>query len=412
MSGYRLAIGYKLLLVVSLALLLGLLPIFLFSKPASGAGTLPTTDFRQSRVVSNLAAPTAMAFAPDGRLFVAEQGGKLRVIKDGQLLPTPFLDVSGKVNAAGERGLLGVAFHPDFGLNSGGPDYVYVYYTATDGSVHNRVSRFTASAANGDVAQDGSEMPVFELPPLSATNHNGGAIHFGTDGKLYVAVGENARPAEAQSLNSLLGKMLRINKEPNSIPTDNPFDAYTKGNNRAIWATGLRNPYSFDVQPDTGRIFINDVGQTTFEEINEGKAGANYGWPVYEGPIRYQAPKKKKKGHHKKKRRHKRPAAPFYNSPLHAYSHSVGCAITGGAFYNPQTRQFPPDYIDDYFFADFCGGWIRKYDPATGQVSTFKSGSGELPVDLKVSKQGELYFLARATRSVEKITYTPPPGTP
>jgi glucose/arabinose dehydrogenase len=200
--------------------------------------------------------------------------------------------------------------------------------------------------------------------------------------------------------------MLSINKEPNSIPTDNPFDAYTTGNNKAIWATGLRNPYSFDVQPNTGRIFINDVGQTTFEEINEGKARANYGWPVYEGPITYQAPKKKKKGHHKKKRRHKRPAAPFCNSPLYAYSHTAGnCAITGGGFYNPQTSPFPADYTGDYFFADFYGGWIARYDPATGQVSPFKSGSGGFPVDLKVSEDGELYFLARATGSVEKISY-------
>jgi glucose/arabinose dehydrogenase len=413
MSGYRLAIGYKLLVVVSLALLLGLLPIFLFSKPASGADTLPPGFTQTSFAGGNsnpLAYPTAMDFAPGGKLFVAEQAGTMQVVDtDGTLQDPSFLDISSKVNAVGERGLLGVAFDPDFDPTFATADdnYVYVYYTTVDTSVHNRVSRYAASLDSGNVVA-GTEEIIFELPPLSATNHNGGAIHFGTDGKLYVAVGENARPAEAQSLNSLLGKMLRINKEPNSIPTDNPFDAYTTGNNKAIWATGLRNPYSFDVQPNTGRIFINDVGQTTFEEINEGKAGANYGWPVYEGPIRYQAPKKKKKGHHKKKRRHKRPAAPFYNSPLYAYSHTAGnCAITGGAFYNPQTSQFPADYIGDYFFADFCGSWIARYDPATGQVSPFKSGSGGFPVDLKVSEDGELYFLARATGSVEKISYAP-----
>jgi hypothetical protein len=125
------------------------------------------------------------------------------------------------------------------------------------------------------------------LPPLSATNHNGGAIHFGQgegeENKLYVAVGEDARPSAAQALNSLLGKMLRINKEPNSIPTDNPFCTQTTGNSRAIWALGLRNPYSFDVQPETGRTFINDVEQRVWEEINDGVPGVDYWWPLYEG---------------------------------------------------------------------------------------------------------------------------------
>src|SRR5215210_53060 len=125
MSGYRLAVGYKLLSVISLALLLGLLPIFLFSKPASGAGTLPS-GFAQTRFAEGLTAPTAMDFAPDGRLFVAEQGGTMQVVDtDGTLQDPPFLDISSKVNAAGERGLLGVAFDPDFDLNSAGPDYVY-----------------------------------------------------------------------------------------------------------------------------------------------------------------------------------------------------------------------------------------------------------------------------------------------
>jgi glucose/arabinose dehydrogenase len=351
-----------------------------------------------------------MAFAPDGRLFVAEQGGKLRVIKDGQLLPTPFLDVSNKISAIGERGLLGIAFDPEFASNN----YVYVYYTATDGGVHNRVSRFTASANNEDKAEDVSEETIFELPPLSATNHNGGAIHFGTDGKLYVAVGENARPAEAQSLNSLLGKMLRINKEPNSIPTDNPFYTQTTGNNRAIWALGLRNPYSFDVQPDTGRIFINDVGQKTWEEINEGIAGTNYGWPTYEGPVgsyTYKVPGKKKR-HHKRRHRTRTGYYPYTGPLLYAYTHSSGCAITGGAFYNPPSQAnspFPVDYLGDYFFADFCGGWIQRYDTATDTATIFASGAGEFPVDLKVGSEGDLFFLARDPGSVEKISYTPTP---
>ncbi len=158
--------------------------------------------------------------------------------------------------------------------------YVYVYYTATTPTVHNRISRFTA---NGDVAVTGSEVIIFDLDNLSsATNHNGGALGFGADGKLYAAVGENANPTNAQSLANLHGKILRINKD-GSIPTDNPFYTAATGKNRAIWALGLRNPFTFAFHPSDGRLFINDVGGGAAEEINEGVAGANYGWPETEG---------------------------------------------------------------------------------------------------------------------------------
>ena len=350
-----------------------------------------------------------MAFSPDGCLFVAQQAGTMQVANtDGTLQDPPFLDISSKVNAAGERGLLGVAFDPDFDPTFATTDnnYVYVYYTTVD----NRVSRFPASLDNGNVVA-GTEEVIFELPPLSATNHNGGAIHFGQgegeEDKLYVAVGENARPSAAQSLSTTLGKMLRINKD-GSIPTDNPFNAMTTGNNQAIWALGLRNPYSFDVQSETGRIFINDVGQKVWEEINDGVPGANYGWPVYEGPRRY-APVRKKGEHRHKKRRG------YYGYPLlYAYTRGSGCAITGGTFYNPPSdanSPFPDDYLGDYFFADFCRGCIARYDATTDTATSFASGAGEGPVDLKVSEDGELYFLARFTGSVEKISYTPAPPT-
>jgi glucose/arabinose dehydrogenase len=218
--------------------------------------------FVESVVASGLSAPTAMEIAPDGRIFVAEQGGRLRVIKNGDLLPTPF--VSLPVNASGERGLLGVALDPDFALNQ----YLYVYYTTAASPIHNRVSRFVA---NGDVAVPGSETVLLELEQLNATNHNGGAIHFGLDGKLYVGVGDNAVGSNSQSLDNRLGKILRINPD-GTIPDDNPFPAAT-GLNQAIWAIGLRNPFTFAVNRETGRIFINDVGQNTWEEINDGIAG-------------------------------------------------------------------------------------------------------------------------------------------
>src|SRR5262245_55724051 len=250
-----------------LVLMLG--AVFAAGWVTASAATLPA-GFSESIVASGISSPTAMAFAPDGRLFVCQQGGALRVIKNGTLLATPFLTVT--TDSAGERGLLGVTFDPNFANNQ----WVYIYYTVPGSPAHNRVSRFTAV---GDVAASGSETIVLELNNLSsAQNHNGGALHFGLDGKLYIAVGENANSANAKTLSNLLGKILRI-EASGAIPTDNPFFNVASGNNRAIWALGLRNPFTFGIQPGTGRMFINDVGQNTWEEVDEGIPGANYGWP-------------------------------------------------------------------------------------------------------------------------------------
>jgi glucose/arabinose dehydrogenase len=351
-----------------------LLALGVAARTPAAAATLPA-GFTEAQIATGLASPTAMQLAPDGRLFVCEQGGRLRVIRDGVLLPAPFVTLT--VNASGERGLLGVAFDPAFQLNQ----YVYVYYTATTPTVHNRISRFTA---NGDVAQPGSEVVILDLDNLSgATNHNGGALAFGPDGKLYAAVGENANSANAQTLANLLGKMLRLNSD-GSIPTDNPFFATATGRNRAIWALGLRNPFTFAFDPNGPAMFINDVGQNTWEEINDGQAGANYGWPTTEGQT----------------------SDPRFVSPRYAYNHSGGgCAITGGAFYSPLNARFPADYAGDYFFADFCGGWIRRLDPNAGNtVTNFASGIVS-PVDMKVSDDGFLYYLARGSGATTGVVF-------
>jgi glucose/arabinose dehydrogenase len=339
------------------------------------AATLPN-GFSETLIANGLSSPTAMDFAPDGRLFVCLQGGQLRVIKNGVLLPAPFLTVT--VNSSGERGLLGLAFDPNFATNN----FIYVYYTATSPTVHNRVSRFTA---NGDVAVASSEMPILDLENLSATNHNGGAIHFGPDGKLYVAVGENANSANSQTLGNRLGKVLRINSD-GSIPNDNPFFNTASGVNRSIWALGLRNPFTFAFQPGTGRLFINDVGQNTWEEINDGIAGSNYGWPTTEGPT----------------------TNPNFRSPLFSYGHgstsTTGCAIVGGGFYNPAVAQFPPSFTGKYFFADLCTGWIRVFDPSNNTAADFASGIGS-PVDLKVAADGSLYYLSIGSAAVFRIRF-------
>jgi glucose/arabinose dehydrogenase len=350
------------------------------------AATLPA-NFTETQFASGLSNPTAMTFAPDGRLFVCQQTGQLRVVKNGSLLATPFVSLT--VDSNGERGLLGVAFDPNFATNN----FVYVYYTSPTPSVHNRVSRFTA---NGDVAAAGSEVVIFELNNLSsATNHNGGAIHFGPDGLLYIAVGENANGANSQSIGNLLGKILRINSD-GTIPTTNPTSfpgiaGSPSGNNRAIWSVGLRNPYTFTFQPGSGRMFINDVGQSTWEEINDGIAGSNYGWSNCEGNCS--------------------PANSNYRDPLFQYGHgssaTTGCAITGGAFYNPTTVNFPNDYVSKYFFAEFCTGWIRRFDPATNSSIPFASGISN-PVDLIVTADGSLYYLARGTGSVFRVRYNGP----
>jgi glucose/arabinose dehydrogenase len=185
--------------------------------------------------------------------------------------------------------------------------------------------------------------------------------------------------------------LLRINKN-GTIPTNNPFYSTASDNNRTIWALRLRNPFKFAIQPVTGTttspIYINDVGEDTWEEINKLQKGANFDWPVHEGAA----------------------IDPPDVVPIFIYGHdgdpaTTGCSITGGTFYNLMTVLFPPEYEGDYFFADFCIGWIRTYDPSTGAASGFATGL-ERPIDLEVSKAGQLYYLARGSAaSVGKIEY-------
>jgi glucose/arabinose dehydrogenase len=363
-------------------LLLGLLIAACWPALRGRAATGLPQGFQDANVVSGLSRPTAMQFAPDGRLFVAQQDGQLRVIKNGVLLSTPFVSLT--VNSSGERGLLGVAFDPDFVNNR----FVYLFYTATTPTIHNRISRFTA---NGDVAAAGSEVVLLDFETLNATNHNGGALHFGVDGKLYAAHGENASRNNSQSLTNLLGKIIRMNPVPDptaQVPTDNPFFSSATGKNRLIWVLGLRNPFTFTIQPGTGLTYINDVGEVTWEEIDEARAGRNFGWPATEGAFNASS-------------------FPQFTNPVYSYRHSgstpSGCAITGGAFYNPPVPTFPASYIGKYFFADYCSGWIYVLDPASPATVTQFATAVSSPVDLKIGPDGALYYLARGAGSVGKI---------
>ena len=277
-----------------------LVPVLLPAVPAQAA--TPPPGHTDRTVVSGLNNPTAMAVAPDGRVFIAEQGGAVRIVKNGALLPNAFVNLT--VDSSGERGAIGITLHPNFPS----APYLYVHYTVP--GAHNRVSRFTIS---GDQFVGGSELPILDLPTLSgATNHNGGGIHFGLDGQLYVGVGDNANSALAQQIASPFGKILRITST-GAVPGDNPFVG-VGGADPRIYALGFRNPFAFAVDPMTGVIYVNDVGSSgagVREEINWLFGGANYGWPIVEG---------------------------FSDdnrlvTPLHAYDHSDGsCAVTGGVF--------------------------------------------------------------------------------
>lgn len=353
--------------------------LLLTSGIAGKAETLPK-GFNQVLVATGINSPTVMSFSPDGRLFVAEQTGALRIIKNGTLLSQPFITLT--VNSRGERGLLGIAFDPNFKTNK----YIYLYYTDSSGS-NNRISRFTA---NGDVAVPKSEVLVLNLSPLSrAVNHNGGNMLFGKDGKLYVGVGDNANSDNAQNLDTYMGKVLRINPD-GSAPADNPFTTGSEERKR-IWAYGMRNPYTLAVQPVTGRILVNDVGQDMWEEINDCTTGGhNYGWPLVEGMD----------------------STLTYTNPVYVYGHGegseTGCAISGGTFFNPSKTNYPSSYTGKYFFLDFCSRWINvlslKSNPP--KSSSFASSVPRYPVGMATGPDGNLYFLSRVIGAVYKITYT------
>jgi glucose/arabinose dehydrogenase len=341
--------------------------------------------------IAEVNAATRMAFAPDGRIFVAELGGRVRVIKNGVLLSAPFVTVT-VAGGGSERGLEGIVLDPNFATNH----HVYLYYSAPTPTIHSRLTRFTA---NGDVAAAGSEKIILEFDTQTSGLHNGGAMKFWNDGTLFIGTGDNETPSNSQDLSNLFGKVLRIDVrsddfpgDPNrnySIPGNNPFRT-TTGARPEIWAYGLRNPWSMGIQTGTNRIFINDVGSHLFEEINEGHAGRNYGWPLTEGSTNN----------------------PDFCSPFFTYNRNngfpIGCAIIGGAFYNPSVQKFPGQYLGKYFFADYCNWWIDLLDTTTGTATAFATGLGNMS-GIDVGPDGNLYYLQidliAGTSTVNRISY-------
>lgn len=332
-------------------------------EPLEGRGlfaaTLPA-GFSETILATGLNQPTSLVQLPDGRLLVSQKTGAIRVIRNGTLLTTPALTLS--VDSNKERGLLSVEADPNFTVNR----YIYVNYFPA-GSNGGRISRFTLDA---DTATLGSETVLLDLDPQAESmSHAAGAIHFGRDGKLYIATGDNQNPANAQSLATTHGKLLRVNAD-GSIPTDNPFYNILEGKYRAIYSYGLRNPFTFAVDSISGKIFLNDVGEKSFEEIDLARSGANFGWPNSEGPTEN----------------------PDYDTPFYSYpplAVGVGVSITGGAFYTAVAQQFPASYSGGYFFGDYVQGTITSLDLASKTATPFASGMGKM-IDLDVAPDGTL----------------------
>jgi glucose/arabinose dehydrogenase len=323
---------------------------------------------------------TTMTFASDGRLFVSEKQGSVRIVQNGVLLSRPYLTVA--TNTDGEKGLKSLVFDPAYASNR----YVYVYYTDAT-TLLNKVSRFTTRSDDPGLADPASEV-VLVSGIASGIFHSGGALAFGADGKLYISTGDASYSPNGQNLGNLNGKILRINRD-GTIPSDNPFVGQS-GKRAEIWAYGLRNPYTFAFNAG-GRLFINDVGNATWEEINEGARGANYGWPTCEGACN----------------------TPGFVDPIYAYNHAdgPGKSITGAVFY--YGSMFPAGYSGDYFFGDYVGNYIKRYDVETGQVSTFATDT-LYPVDLDIGPDGALYYLSVENREIHRIAYgnSPPPPPP
>lgn len=345
------------------------------------AQTLPA-GFSRVKVAS-LDMGTAMAFAPDGRLFVCRKDGIVRIIKNGSLLATPFLTLT--VAQDGERGISGICFDPGFASNK----YIYIYYTATTPTIHNRLSRFTA---NGDVVQSGSELVLLDFETVNTVYHNGGGMGFGADGKLYLAIGEDNSPNNAQNLATHKGKLLRLNAN-GTTPTDNPYYSSSNPITRRIWCLGLRNPYTMAIHPGTGKIYVNNVGADAYEEVHDATApGQNFGWPAVEGFS----------------------SNPAYTNPIFAYPHEStgqkGCCIAGGCFFNPVSTNYPAQYIGKYFYHDFCNGWMYYFTPGTPATGNTFFGSGLVTQNLalQVGPDGNLYYINRYNTSagIWKIIYT------
>jgi len=353
-------------------------------QPTPPTAPPPDTTLAVRPIVSGLASPLFLTAPPgDPRLFVVEQGGTVRVVENGQLVPMPFLDVSARITSGGERGLLGLAFHPDYARNG----FLYVNYTDAAGDT--RVERYTVSA-DRNRADPASATLVITVPQPFA-NHNGGMTAFGPDGRLYVGMGDGGSGGDpqgnAQNPATLLGKMLRLDVDagaPYAIPPDNPL-AGRQGARGEIWALGLRNPWRFSFDRAAGRLYVADVGQNRLEEVSVAgvsEAGVNYGWNVTEGSECYNAETCDRSA---------------FRLPALEYSRDAGCSITGGYVYRGSNPALA-GVRGHYFYSDFCSGWLRSFRLADGGAVVDRRewpvGSLGNVLSFGEDARGELYILS------------------
>ncbi len=352
--------------------------------PSDGGPPAGEVSIRLQQVVNGLQSPVFLtAPANDTRLFIVEQPGRIRIVQNGTLLPTPFLDITSRVSAGGERGLLSMAFHPGYAANG----TFFVNFTDTGGDT--RIERFRVSADPNRADPASAELVLTVAQPFG--NHNGGLAAFGPDGKLYIGMGDGGGGGDPQDAGQdplrLLGKMLRIDVDgarPYAIPADNPYAGRTD-RRPEIWAMGLRNPWRFSWDRTANLLFVADVGQNRLEEINAvpaAQGGLNYGWDEMEGSDCFE------------------PSTGCDHTgkvlPVSEYTHSDGCSITGGYVYRGQDI---PGLRGHYFYADYCEGWIRSFRVESGAATDPRSWELENVGNVSSfgeDARGELYVISHA----------------
>ena len=344
----------------------------------------PPLQLRFAAVASGLVLPTFLASPPGGTdIYVVELPGRIRKLVNG-VPQAPVLDISARVSSGGERGMLSLAFDPQFATNGN----VFVCFTDTNGDI--AIERVTFPLPGAVQAPESTAVRVLTIPHRTFGNHNGGQLQFGIDGMLYLGTGDGGGAgdpfASGQNLDTLLGKIVRIDVSalPYKVPADNPF-AGQAGNRPEIWAYGLRNPWRFSFDNTTGSLYIADVGQNSREEVNAvaaGASGLNYGWNIWEGSICF-------------------PSGAACNPagvtmPLIDYDHGDGCSVTGGYVYRGSAL---PEVAGRYFYSDFCGGWLRSFFVAQG-AATERIDWGIMPVgniqSFGVDSKNELYVMTSA----------------
>ncbi|HMA19709.1 MAG TPA: PQQ-dependent sugar dehydrogenase [Gemmatimonadaceae bacterium] len=348
------------------------------ASPEQAAGTI-----RLEQIDGRFKNPVYLAAPPgDSRLFIVEQAGRIRIVKNGQALTEPFLDIADRVRSGGEQGLLSVAFHPDYRTNG------FFYVNFTDRSGDTRVERFKVSA-NPDIADAASSKLVIGIDQPYA-NHNGGLVMFGPDGMLYIGMGDGGSGGDphgnGQNRNALLGKILRldVSSEPYGIPVGNP----RTGGRAEIWATGMRNPWRFAFDRQANLLYVADVGQNEIEEIDvesATEAGLNYGWNIMEGDHCYRSSSCDREG---------------LVMPKVTYNHSGGaCSVTGGFVYRGRRI---PSLAGQYFYSDYCAGWLKSFRMVNGAVTDRRDWKTSESLGHVVSfgedASGELYILTEAGR--------------